>query len=299
MIRLASLLLIWLMATAASAAVPEAQALWDKGSYRQAVASAFEAANVGDPQAQFILGEAYRLGRAVDPDDLQARGWYLRAARQGDVPSAAALGELLLHMRQSRDAVQWLTLAASHNHARATALLAAIYYTGDGAEQDLVLATSLMKKAATLGSPEAKAKLAMMDDTAPPVDISSPLGPPVEQASRGSAGEVREVRVATASRAPLTIQPAPLTHRTKSARIGGSVAIQVGAFRSATNARRALRLVATQTSGESAQLSLVRNGGFYKLLLIADGRQSMRAMRTRLLEMGWQHFVRRAGVVRA
>jgi hypothetical protein len=295
MIRLATLLLIWLMAAAAPAAVPEAQALWDKGAYRQAIASAFEAANAGDPQAQFILGEAYRFGRAVDPDDLQARDWYLRAARQGDVPSAAALGELLLHMRQSRDAVQWLTLAASHNHARATALLAAIYYTGDGAEQDLVLATSLMKKAAALGSPEAKAKLAMMDDTAPPVDVSSPLPPPAEQASRGAPSEVR---VAIASRAPLTIQPAPLTHRTKTARIQALAAIQVGAFRSAINARRALRLVATQTSGESAELSIIRSRGFYKLLLIANGRQSMSAMRTRLVEMGWQHFVRRAGITR-
>jgi hypothetical protein len=296
MIRLATLLLIWLMAAAAPAAVPEAQALWDKGAFRQAIASAFEAANAGDPQAQFILGEAYRFGRAVDPDDLQARDWYLRAARQGDVSSAAALGELLLHMRQSRDAVQWLTLAASHNHARATALLAAIYYTGDGAEQDLVLATSLMKKAAALGSPEAKAKLAMMDDTAPPVDVSSPLALPVEQASRGIAGEVR---VTIGSRAPLTIQRAPLTHPMKSARIDGSVAIQVGAFRSATNASRALRLVATETSGESAELSIVRSRGFYKLLLIADGRQSMRAMRIRLVEMGWQHFVRRARIIRA
>jgi len=81
----------------------------------------------------------------------------MRAARQGDVASAAALGELLVQMRQSRDAVPWLTLAASHDHAHATALLAAIYYTGDGADQDLILATSLMKKAAAEGSPEARA----------------------------------------------------------------------------------------------------------------------------------------------
>ena len=111
MIRLGIILLMWLIATAAPAAVPQAQALWNQGAYRQAVASAFEPASAGDPQAQFLLGEAYRLGRSVDPDDFQARDWYLRAARQGDVASAAALGELLLHMRQSRDAVQWLAAA--------------------------------------------------------------------------------------------------------------------------------------------------------------------------------------------
>ena len=165
---------LWLASTTAIAAVPTAQAYWDAGQYRQAFAAAVEPAQAGDPQAEFLLGEAYRLGRSVDQDLIQASDWYARAARQGDVASAAALGELLVGMRRSADAVPWLTLAASHNHARATAFLAAIYYTGDGAQQDLVLATTLMKKAAAEGSPEARAKLAMMDDTATPVDVSSP-----------------------------------------------------------------------------------------------------------------------------
>jgi len=165
---------LWLASTTAIAAVPTAQAYWDAGQYRQAFAAAVEPAQAGDPQAEFLLGEAYRLGRSVDQDLIQASDWYARAARQGDVASAAALGELLVGMRRSGDAVPWLTLAASHNHARATAFLAAIYYTGDGAQRDLILATTLMKKAAAEGSPEARAKLAMMDDTATPVDVSSP-----------------------------------------------------------------------------------------------------------------------------
>lgn len=295
MIRLGIALLMWLFATAATAAVPKAQALWDNGAYRQAVAAAFEAANAGDPQAQFILGEAYRLGRSVDPDDFQARDWYLRAARQGDVASAAALGELLVHMRQSRDAVQWLTLAASHDHARATALLAAIYYTGDGAEPDLVLATSLMKKAAALGSPEAKARLAMMDDTAAPVDVSSPEPQSVEQASRGTSSDVRVASVSSDApkphftlivRTPITLRAPtrPLTHAT--------VHIQVGAFKSAANAHRALQLVAAQTHELTAQFAIERRHGFYRLLLIADDRESASAARSRLVEIKWQHFVR-------
>jgi len=287
---------MWLIATAAPAAVPQAQALWNQGAYRQAVASAFEPASAGDPQAQFLLGEAYRLGRSVDPDDFQARDWYLRAARQGDVASAAALGELLLHMRQSRDAVQWLTLAASHNDARATALLAAVYYTGDGADPDLVLATSLMKKAAALGSPEARAKLSSMDDTAQPVDVSFPLALPVEKASRGA---VSEVRVASASPVNGTSVSMPAEKLVAPAFNHGVVRIQVGAFRSAANAHRALRLVAARTSQASSGFAIVRSQGFFKLLFVADGSNTAKAIRSRLVEVGWQHFVRRHLVMRA
>ena len=295
MIRVGILLLLWLVASVAPAAVPEAQALWDNGSYRQAFAAASEAANRGDPQAQYLLGEAYRLGRSVDADQFQARDWYLRAARQGDVASAAALGELLVQMRQSHDAVQWLTLAASHNHARATALLAAIYYTGDGAEPDLILATSLMKKAAALGSPEAKAKLAWMDDTAPPVDVSSPL-PSAEPASPEIKSRIQDASALSDPRIGHDLHAAPPTRRFGA---GRAVRLQVGAFRSAGNARRALALVASRIVGGPSSVAIIRSRGFYKLLLIADGRQSARIAQARLVEIGWQHFVRPRRMARA
>jgi len=295
MIRVGLVLLLWLVASVAPAAVPEAQALWDNGSYRQAFAAASEAAFRGDPQAQYLLGEAYRLGRSVDADQFQARDWYMRAARQGDVASAAALGELLVQMRQSRDAVQWLTLAASHNHARATALLAAIYYTGDGAEPDLILATSLMKKAAALGSPEARAKLAWMDDTAPPVDVSSPL-PSAEPASREIESRIQVASALSAPRIERDLHAAQPTRRVGAGRV---VRIQVGAFRSAGNARRALTLFASRIVGGPSSVAIIRSRGFYKLLLIADGRQSARIAQARLVEIGWQHFVRPRRMARA
>ena len=90
------ILVVCMTACAAPAAIPNAQALWDKGAYREAFASAIEAANAGDPHAEYLLGEAYRLGRSVEADQLEARNWYMRAARQGDVASAAALGRYRL-----------------------------------------------------------------------------------------------------------------------------------------------------------------------------------------------------------
>jgi TPR repeat protein len=286
------MLLMWLVSTAAVSAEPKAQALWDAGDYRQAFASAFEPANAGDPQAQFLLGEAYRLGRSVDQDLLQARNWYMRAARQGDSPSAAALGELLLNMRRSSEAVPWLTLAASHNHARATALLAAVYYTGDGADKDLILATSLMKKAAAEGSPEAQAKLALMDDTAPPVDVSSPANSPDElrQALTNPAPAPARLAVSPVERSAFA---APVAHPKRTYGLG----IQVGAFRSAANARRTVNMIAANVPGAHYRTTVLRSRGFFKVLLIADNRASEGLVRARLVRIGWRHFARHSRLI--
>jgi hypothetical protein len=319
MARLIVSLPLWLASTAAIAAVPNAQALWDAGNYRQAFAAAVEPAQAGDPQAEFLLGEAYRLGRSVDQDLIQAREWYARAARQGDVASAAALGELLVGMRRSSEAVPWLTLAASHNHPRATAFLAAIYYTGDGAEQDLILATSLMKKAAAEGSPEARAKLAMMDDTAAPVDVSSPEPAtrsnqlamrdtaPAIQAAAPAPRAVREASAAASTlqppapppAAPLPIVPRASETASLPVRVSYKVRTQVGAFRSAANAHRALALVSARMSGTAFHMTIVQTGGFYRVLLISDGKRSAIIARARLMRVRWQHFVPHPGVARA
>jgi hypothetical protein len=285
------MLLMWLVSATAVAAVPKAQAFWDAGDYRQAFAAASEPANAGDAQAQFILGEAYRLGRSVDQDLLQARDWYMRAARQGDSASAAALGELLLNMRRSTEAVPWLTLAASHNHARATALLAAIYYTGDGADKDLILATSLMKKAAAEGSPEAQAKLALMDDTAPPVDVSTPATSRMELSgvSTNPAPVFARPALSTIERPAV----ATVAHPTRAYGRG----IQVGAFRSAANARRAVSLMAAHMSGTHYRTTVLRSQGFFKVLLITEDRRSESLARARLVRIGWQHFGRRSRLI--
>ena len=295
MARFITFVLVWLTATMTAAAVPQAQALWDSGQYRQAFAAAFEGATKGDPQGQLLVGEAYELGRSVDPDNFQAREWYFRAARQGYVPAAAALGQLLYRMGQARDAVPWLTLAASHNDPHATALLAAIYATGDGADRDLMLATTLMKKAAAEGSPEASARLAYMDDTAPPIDVSSPSDGRIAEVPPRSAAYVR---VASASPIRPVMREGHAASAPDKTRRPHAVQIQVGAFKSVSNARHALILVAARLSAAPSQLAIVRSQGLYKLVLSAIGPARVASVRSRLTQVGWQHFVRPAKLIR-
>jgi hypothetical protein len=279
----------------ATASVPQAQALWDSGKYREAFAAAFEGAVQGDAQGQLLIGEAYEQGRSVTPDNIQAWNWYLRAARQGYVPAATALGRLLVRMRQSRDAVPWLTLGASHDDPNATALLAAIYATGDGADRDLILATTLMKKAAAEGSPEARAQLALMDDTAPPVDVSTPADARLAEAPPRSPAYVQ---VASASPKGLAVPAPRLTRSLKPMSRARTIQIQVGAFKSASNARRALTLVAARLSTSPSGLAVVRNQGFYKLVLLTSDRERATSARSRLTHIRWQHFVRSRRLIR-
>ena len=121
---LLGLVVLALWQSVAAAAVPAADTLWAKGDYRGAFAAAIEPAIRGDAHAQFLIGEAYRLGRSVDPNIPQAEDWYARAARQGDIGAATELGLLLAGQHMDGAALPWLTLAARHGDPRALCSLA-------------------------------------------------------------------------------------------------------------------------------------------------------------------------------
>ena len=311
MIRSLPLPLLWLIAVPASAAIPQAQTLWDKGDYRHAFAEAFEPALAGDPHAQFMLGEAYRLGRSVAVDAFIAQDWYLRAAKQGDVSAAAALGRLYLQLHQTRDAIPWLTLAASHDDPRAMATLATLYYNGEGVDRDLPLAYSLMHKAADKGLTEARERLSMMDDVAQPVDVSNPpTALAANQAVLPPAPAPLPVAVVPTQVAlsqplpPTAPPPAPVSIPQPVAiavaqpvgkfirvadpvsaspkRISG-VRVQIGAYKSLRNARRVLAAVTSRTGG-LAKIApvIVRRGRLYRVQAVVENVATARLFAARL-----------------
>src|SRR4051794_275704 len=58
---------------------------WQKGDYANAVAIWRPMAEAGDPDAQFNLGQAYRLGRGVKISLSQSQQWFEKAGSQGHV----------------------------------------------------------------------------------------------------------------------------------------------------------------------------------------------------------------------
>jgi TPR repeat protein len=268
---------IWLAAAAAGAARPNADTLWAQGDYRRAFAQSIEPAQRGDSHAQFLIGEAYRLGRSVDPNFPQAEDWYARAARQGDIAAATELGLLLASQHQYAQALPWLAIAARHGEARALCTLAAFYYNGDGVARDEALAFALMSRAAAAGLPEAQARL---------VTLRGLLSPDMQ--AKGAALVPAGMFDDTAP-APPAISQATDPARTP----GAIVRVQVGAFRSAAAAERAWTALASRVEGiGQTDHAVERAGRYYRLQARLTDGDTARIMCGRLRAARWQHFTR-------
>ena len=210
---------LWAVSQISLAGVPEARALWSAADYRRAFAEAAEPANRGDREAQFLMGEAYRLGRSVDPNALIAEDWYIRAAKQGHVGAAAELGLLYSARHAWTSALPWLAFAASNNEPRAMATLAALYYNGDGVPRDEAAAISLMTQAAAQGLPEARERLRLMGSPEPEVVATVQMMPPSPVVSAPAPIARAPVRIA---RAPAPVASAPVRVASVPAPVAGA-----------------------------------------------------------------------------
>ena len=270
----------------AAAAVPAADDLWAKGDYRGAFARAIEPAILGDAHAQFLIGEAYRLGRSVDPNSPQAELWYSRAARQGDVRAATELGLLLADQHLDQDALPWLTMAAQHGDPRALCSLAALYYNGNGIPQNPALAYALMLRAVRAGLPEARLRLATLQTLLP-----------AEARLQGEALVAHAIPpVAAPALGPDAVAPPPAPSPAKFAASPSRVApvrVQVGAFRSAAAAEQAWAQLVRRIGGlDGADHAVVQAGSVYRLQARLPDRNAADQFCRRLEAAGLQHFVR-------
>ena len=269
-----------------AAAVPAADSLWEKGDYRGAFAAAIEPAIRGDAHAQFLIGEAYRLGRSVDPNIPQAEDWYARAARQGDIAAATELGLLLAGEHMENAALPWLTLAARHGEPRALCSLAALYFNGDGVRRDEALAYALMVRASRSGLPEAQARLATLrtllsDDAQNRGEAllastipDAPVPPPV-------------------AAIPIPFAPTPRT-LAGAAPTGDPVRIQVGAFRTAAAAEKAWTQLVGQVAGlDRTDHAVVAAGNVFRLQARLPDARAADDFCHRLHAAGWEHFARK------
>src|SRR6185437_10378190 len=68
---------------------------WQRADYSAAVAIWRPLAAKGDPDAEFNLGQAYRLGRGVPLDLAAAKLWFEKAANAGHLDAETTLGLLL------------------------------------------------------------------------------------------------------------------------------------------------------------------------------------------------------------
>jgi cell division septation protein DedD len=192
-------------------------AAWQQANYAGAVAIWRPLAEKGDADAQFNLGQAYRLGRGVATNLSAAKTWFARAAAQNHVDAQTTLGLLLFQNGEQAEGLKWLKQAAVKGDPRALLVYGTALINGDGVTQDPVLGYAYVSRSAAQGLDPAKQTLAQLDEILPIADrkrgaaiakdlatatSSSPAAAPPKRAPK-------PVQVATAKPAPAASKPAP------------------------------------------------------------------------------------------
>ncbi|MBL0767810.1 SPOR domain-containing protein [Sphingopyxis sp. DHUNG17] len=155
------------LAVPANADVKDGVDAWQAGDYQAAVAEWRPLALAGDPDAQFNLGQAYKLGRGVPADLAQAEAWYRRAAKQGHLQAEDNLGLVLFTANRRDEAMDYIARSAARGEPRAQYVLGTAHFNGDLATRDWPLSYALTKRATDAGLDIAAARLAQLDRLIP------------------------------------------------------------------------------------------------------------------------------------
>lgn len=264
---------------------------WERGDYKSAVDLWRSPAVAGNPDAEFNLGQAYKLGRGVAADLSQAEEWYHRAALRGHPQAEDNYGLALFQNGKRAEAVQWLTKSANRGEPRAQFVLGTMYFNGDTVERDWVRAYALIVRASQTGLPQASSALSQMDRYISLSDRQAGLALarkyeddanrpqlPVQYADAATQPTVstppaarptpqpRPVQVASADKPapPPAIAPRPAPQPAPVVRDGGW-RVQLGAFGDPNNARKLWGQVSAKFPGR--QVQYVKAGSLTKVLV--------------------------------
>lgn len=234
-----------LSAPASAQSVKAGIEAWQRSDYAAAVAIWRPLAEKGDADAQFNLGQAYRLGKGVPLNLGAAQTWFERAASSGHVDAETTLGLLLFQNGDRAAGLKWLRRAAEQGEPRAMLVYGTALYNGDVVTQDRLLGYSFISRAASAGLPPAKDTLAQLDQMMTPAErdralklaSAIPTGSPVAPSVAKPRAE-RPARTAKARRSA----PKPATAKLPivTAKSGGW-RVQLGAFSQRSSAESLYR----------------------------------------------------------
>ena len=219
---------------------------WQKADYSAAVAIWRPLAEGGDTDAQFNLGQAYRLGRGVPLDLAAAKIWFERAARSGHLDAETTLGLLTFQNGDRAAGLKWLKLAADQGEPRALLVYGTALYNGDGIAQDRVLGYAYVSRAAAQGLEPAQQTLAQLNQLMPLADRQKGIALAKAKAKRAPppSSAPKPAKVATAKLPPAKPAPAPAPASPAT----GNWRIQLGAF----SQRGAAEALYQRVSGKAA-----------------------------------------------
>ncbi len=184
---------------------------WQAGDYARALREWRPAAVAGDADAQFNLGQAYKLGRGVNADLGQAADWFRRAAAQGHLQAEDNLGLVLYELNRKVESLPFLERSAARGEPRAQYVLGAELFNGENVARDLPRAYALMKRASDAGLQRASAALVQMD-AAIPLEMRQ-QGLQMASAMEASEAQAR-ITAMTGGNAPVSAGPRQTNVRT-------------------------------------------------------------------------------------
>lgn len=286
---------ITIPAQAQNASVKAGVEAWEKGDFKQAVDLWRPQAAKGDADAQFNLGQAYKLGRGVGADLGQAEQWYSKAAWQGHEQAEANYGLALFANGKRTESVAWIERAVQRGDPRAQYLLGTMLFNGDVVAKNWVRAYALVTRSAQTGLNEGTTALAQMDKHISLADRQAGLSlaqqyerdlnrgaislPPMQQPAPVRVAKVtpppptaapRKPAPATAPALPPAAEvarrpAAPPPAAPLSATPTGRWSVQLGAFGDPANARRLWSQVGSRFPGRS--VSYVKSGSLTRVVV--------------------------------
>lgn len=254
---------------------------YERGDYKTAVDRWRSAAINGNPDAQFNLGQAYKMGRGVPADLKQAEGWYRRAALQGHEEAEANYGLALFENGKRGEAVEWLERGVARGNPRTQYVLGVMLFNGDAVSKDWVRAYALMVRASSTGLEAATRTLAQMDQYIPIKDRQDALAlarkyeadynrggvpaAPVAVAAKPKPAPVPPRAKPTPTPTPAPTKPVPAPAAAPAPVRGGGWRVQLGAFGDPANARKLWGQTSARFPGR--QPYYVKSGALTRLLV--------------------------------
>lgn len=247
---------------------------WQKADYAGAVAIWRPLADQGNADAQFNLGQAYRLGRGVPANLATAKLWLEKAANQGHVDAETTLGLLLFQNGDQAPALKWLKMAADQGEPRAMLIYGTALFNGDSVTQDPILGYAYVSRANAQGLPAAKDIVAQLDKLMNPDDRKKALemAETLEKAAGRAMFNAKPADTASAkpskpARSPKSTKPAP-EEKVAAASPGpasGAWRIQLGAFSQRSVAEATYRKVSGNAALAGRSPSYIPFGTFIRL----------------------------------
>lgn len=243
---------------------------WSRGDYARAVDEWGGPAVAGNPDAQFNLGQAYKLGRGVPADPTLAEDWFRKAAAQGHEQAEANYALALFQNGRKSEAAPWLEKSTARDEPRTELVYGTMLFNGDGVPRDYPRAYALMTRAAaarpgTDGLQSARETLSQMDSYISYAErergtaLAQQIALAASSRSDGGAANTRVTEQMPRPEAPVSKLAAAIP----ATPARGGWRVQLGAFRDRGNAEALWVRVQGKLNGASP--TYMTSGGLTRL----------------------------------